>query len=231
MTSVAGKHILITGATGGLGTRVAQSLIAEGATVSLTGRDEVKLNAVSATSARYTVDLSAPGAGRALLEAVTQVAPLDGIVMLHGAVAFGAVGDLPAETARLLTAINLDSVIEIIGASPVFLAGSAAADREPFILTISGVIADIPTVGMAAYGAGKAGVKAYVSAASRELRRAGIRLLDARPGHTMTELSQHPLAGVAPAMSAGLSPDDVAARLVQGILNDEKDLPAESFVV
>jgi cyclic-di-GMP-binding biofilm dispersal mediator protein len=46
----------------------------------------------------------------------------------------------------------------------------------------------------------------------------------------MTELSQHPLAGVAPAMSAGLNPDDVAARLVQGILNDEKDLPAESFV-
>jgi cyclic-di-GMP-binding biofilm dispersal mediator protein len=96
-------------------------------------------------------------------------------------------------------------------------------------MTVSGVIADIPTTGMAAYGASKAGLKAYVQAASRELRRAGIRLLDARPGHTNTQLSAHPIAGAAPAMPAGLDPLAVARRLVSAIVNDEKDVPADAF--
>ena len=228
MTELAGKHILVTGASGGLGSLIARALIAGGATVSLAGRDEARLTQVSPESPRYTVDLSAPGAGTALLAAAAAT-PLDGIVLAHGAVAFGAAGDLPNAVARLLTAINLDSVIEIIGAAPAYLADSAAASRDPFILTISGIIADMPTIGMSAYGAGKAGLKAYVTAASRELRRSGIRLLDARPGHTMTELSLHPLAGTAPAMAAGLDPESVATRIVQAIVNDEKDVPADSF--
>lgn len=228
MTELAGKHILVTGATGGLGSRVVRQLLAAGAKVSLAGRDEVTLNALSPESARYTVDLSVPGAGTALLGAAA-VTGLDGIVVAHGAVAFGSAGELPNSVARALTAINLDSVVEIIGAAPAYLADSSAAGRDPFILTISGVIADMPTTGMAAYGAGKAGLKAYVSAASRELRRSGIRLLDARPGHTMTELSLHPLAGTAPAMAAGLDPEAVASRLVQAIVNDEKDVPADAF--
>ena len=201
MTELAGKHILVTGASGGLGSRIARQLIAAGATVSLAGRDETKLNALSPDSARYTVDLATAGAGTALL-AAAGATPLDGIILAHGAVAFGAAGELPHSVARLLTATNLDSVVEIIGAAPAHLADSAAAGRDPFILTISGIIADMPTMGMSAYGAGKAGLKSFVTAASREFRRAGIRLFDARPGHTMTELSLHPLAGTAPAMAA-----------------------------
>jgi cyclic-di-GMP-binding biofilm dispersal mediator protein len=57
----------------------------------------------------------------------------------------------------------------------------------------------------------------------------GIRVLDARPGHTETELSKHPVAGEAPAFPAGLQPQDVAKRIVEGIENDEKDLPSTAF--
>ena len=45
MTELAGRHILVTGATGGLGSRVVRQLLAAGAKVSLAGRDEVTLNA------------------------------------------------------------------------------------------------------------------------------------------------------------------------------------------
>jgi len=54
-------------------------------------------------------------------------------------------------------------------------------------------------------------------------------MVDARPGHTETELSLHPLAGSAPAFAAGLAPAAVAARLVEAIAADEKDLPSSSF--
>jgi cyclic-di-GMP-binding biofilm dispersal mediator protein len=229
MTSLAGKHILVTGATGGLGEPVSRLLIAAGATVSLAGRDEAKLTEVSANSARYTIDLATPGASRALIEAVTAAMPIDGVIALHGVVAFGAITDVPLDVARQLTAINLHSVVELISAATPALKGSAEAGRDPFILTVSGVIADMPTTGMASYGASKAGLKAFVQAASRELRRAGIRLFDARPGHTNTELSQHPLWGSAPAMPAGLAPNAVAQRLLEAIVNDEKDVPSDSF--
>ena len=53
--------------------------------------------------------------------------------------------------------------------------------------------------------------------------------MDARPGHTATELSQHPIAGSAPAFGTALDPDAVAARIVRGIVDGEKDLPSAAF--
>jgi cyclic-di-GMP-binding biofilm dispersal mediator protein len=82
---------------------------------------------------------------------------------------------------------------------------------------------------MAPYSAVKAALHAYGIAAGRELRRQGVRLIDARPGHTETELSKHPLAGTAPAFPAGLNPRAVATRIVEAIEGDEKDLPSSSF--
>jgi short-subunit dehydrogenase len=229
MTTLTGKHILVTGATGGLGSRVCRELIAAGATVSLAGRDEARLTAVSPSSARYTVDLALPGAAQALVEAASATTLLDGVIALHGIVAFGSAVEVPAEVSRTLMAVNLSSVMELISSVTSQLVRSAEAGREPFILTVSGIIADVPTTGMAAYGASKAGLKSFVQAASRELRRQGIRLMDARPGHTNTELSAHPIFGTAPAMAQGLDPDTVARRLVEAIVNDEKDVPPDAF--
>ena len=53
--------------------------------------------------------------------------------------------------------------------------------------------------------------------------------MDARPGHTATELSQHPIAGSAPAFGPALDPDAVAARIVRAIADGEKDLPSTAF--
>jgi len=82
---------------------------------------------------------------------------------------------------------------------------------------------------MAAYSAAKAALMAYDAAAARELRREGIRLIDARPPHTETGLATRPLAGQAPRLAEGLSPDAVAQRIVDAIANGDKDLPSTSF--
>jgi cyclic-di-GMP-binding biofilm dispersal mediator protein len=82
---------------------------------------------------------------------------------------------------------------------------------------------------MAAYSAAKTALHAFGVAAGRELRRSGVRLIDARPGHTETDLSKHPLAGVAPAFPQGLPPVAVVRRIVDAIASDEKDLPSTAF--
>ena len=229
MTDLAGKRILLTGATGALGSRIAAQLAAAGAQLVLTGRDADKLQALGIPAELFTLDLSLPGAAGSLMQTVTSAGQLDGIVVAHGVVAFGPASELDAQTLQSLQALNQTSPIELITSAIPALQAAKAAGSEPFVLTISGVIADMPTAGMAAYGASKAGLKSFVSATQRELRREGIRVLDTRPPHTETGLASRAIAGVAPTMPQGLEPDAVAARIVAAIVNDEKDVPAELF--
>ena len=229
MTDLAGKRILVTGASGALGSRIAQQLSAAGAQLVLTGRDADKLQALGIPGELFTLDLSLPGAAGSLIQTVTSAGQLDGIVVAHGVVAFGPVSELSSQTLQSLQALNQTSPIELITAGIPALLAAKASGSEPFVLTISGVIADMPTAGMAAYGASKAGLKSFVSATQRELRREGIRVVDTRPPHTETGLASRAIAGVAPTMPQGLDPDAVASRIVAAIVNDEKDVPAELF--
>ncbi|EXF24132.1 short-chain dehydrogenase [Nesterenkonia sp. AN1] len=154
---------------------------------------------------------------------------LDGLVVASGVVAFGAASEIEPATVEELFAVNTTSAIQLITQSQSDLVASAQDGREPFVVTLSGVVAETPVAGLAAYSASKAGLAAFVLAAAREYRRAGIRLVDARPGHTGTSLSEHPIAGSAPRFGAALDPDQVAARIITAIIDGEKDLPSTAF--
>lgn len=229
MTELAGKRILVTGATGALGSRIARLLDSAGATLVLAGRDVAKLQALGINAELYAIDLALPGAAGSLMNTVVSAGQLDGIVIAHGVVAFGPVTELDSATLQTLVAVNETSAIELVTSGLPALRVAKEAGSEPFVLTISGVIADMPTAGMAAYGASKAALKAFVSAAQRELRREGIRIVDTRPPHTETGLASRAIAGVAPAMPQGLDPDAVSARIVRAIVEDDKDVPADAF--
>ena len=217
MTKLDGAVVLVAGATGGLGSRIAAQLESAGATV---------VGASRSTG----FDLRAPaGNDAAVASAVAAHGRLDGLVIATGEVAFGAASELLQGTVDELFSLNTIGPIHLITAAHAALAASAAAGNEPFIVTLSGVVAESPAAGLAAYSASKAGLAAFVTAAAREYRRAGIRILDARPGHTGTELSAHPIAGTAPAFGAALDPDAVAARIVRAIADGEKDLPSSAF--
>ncbi|GAA0997265.1 SDR family NAD(P)-dependent oxidoreductase [Subtercola frigoramans] len=227
MTTLDGAVVLVVGASGGLGSRLASRLTAAGAVVVRGARNPQTLAGPDA----YLADLTSPGAAAALLLAAEQAHPehLDGIVIAAGAVAFGPIGELADDTLDELFAINTAAPIRLIRGAIPRLAQSAAAGRKPFIVTISGIVAESPTAGMAAYSASKAALAAFVQAASRELRRSGIRVIDARPGHTETGLAGHPIAGSAPAFAPGLDADTVAERIITAIVGDEKDLPSTAF--
>jgi short-subunit dehydrogenase len=208
MTNLDGTVVVVAGASGGLGSRIAALLEASGAIVVRPSRAELA-GAIEST--------------------VAQHGKLDGLVIATGVVAFGAAAELQDATVATLFEVNAIDPITLIVASQPHLAKSAAEGREPFIITLSGVVAEAPVAGLAAYSASKAALAAFVTATAREYRRSGIRVMDARPGHTATDLSQHPIAGTAPAFGAALDPDAVAARIVRGIVDGEKDLPSSAF--
>lgn len=178
----------------------------------------------------FIADLTAEqGAAAVVAAAVGAAGRLDGVVVAAGSVAFGPASEVSDAVLTELFAINALAPIRLIRAAAPHLAASAKDGREPFIVTISGVISEAPTAGLAAYSASKTALSGFIQAATRELRRSGIRILDARPGHTETGLATRPLEGTAPAFPTGLDPAAVAARIVTAIVEGEKDLPSSAF--
>ncbi|MGV8876069.1 MAG: SDR family NAD(P)-dependent oxidoreductase [Rhodoglobus sp.] len=230
MTSLSGSSILIVGATGGLGGAIAQLLAAHGALLTLHGRSQERLGSLDVAGTHVSCDLRDTDAAETLVAAAIDAhGRLDGVINAAGVVAFGSVADTSDETVQTLFAVNTLAPMSLLRASRDALLKSATAQREPFFLTLSGVVSESPTANMAAYSASKAALAAFGQAAARESRRDGIRIVDARPGHTETGLATRPVAGVAPRMPAGFEPSAVAQRIVDAIIANERDLPSAAF--
>ncbi len=216
---ISGKHIVVVGATGVLGARLAAHLTTAGARVSAIVRDHTRLD--GATVFQYALaDITDHEALRTAFESV---APFDGVINATGLVAFGAIADLDDATIARLFAVNAIAPIVMLRES------SSHINDGGFFVNLSGVVATQPVSGMAAYSASKAAAWAAMLAVGRELRRRRIDVIDARPPHTETGLATRPVAGVAPKMPVGLAPDAVAARIVTAIIAGERDLPVEAF--
>ncbi|MDJ0322587.1 SDR family NAD(P)-dependent oxidoreductase [Cryobacterium sp. PH31-AA6] len=231
MTLIQDSVVLVVGASGGLGREIARLLADGGARVILSGRDRTKLEALGIPGTVLVADLNDPEAiGDLVAAAVSVHGRLDGIVNAAGVVAFGPASALSDATLTELFAVNTLAPIRLLRASIEALTLSAEQGRDPFVLTISGVVSESPTANLAAYSASKAGLAAFGQAAARELRRVGIRIVDARPGHTETALSTHPISGTAPRFPSGHEPAAVAQRLVEAIVGGERDVPSTAFL-
>ncbi|WP_104190703.1 SDR family oxidoreductase [Cryobacterium sp. Y82] len=230
MTSLSGSSVLVVGATGGLGREIAQLLSEEGALLTLHGRSAERLAALGIFGATVTGDLSAPGTAAQLVAAALAAhGRLDGIINAAGVVAFGPMADVTDETIDTLMAVNATAPMRLLRAARPALTESSGAHRDPFFVTLSGIVSERPTANMAAYSASKAALAAFAQAAGREMRRDGIRFLDARPGHTETGLATRPIQGSAPPLPTGYQPADVARRVVDAIISGERDLPSTAF--
>jgi cyclic-di-GMP-binding biofilm dispersal mediator protein len=228
MTQLDDSRVLVVGATGVLGSLIANHLIASGAGVIGTASSaETLVSLPPALSLRLVCDLRDPHSIDELVQDVAELTPsLTGVIIASGVVAFGPARETPARVLDQLMGVNAAGPIRLINALSPLLSQS----DDAFVLTLSGKIAETPTAGLAAYGASKIALYAYALAASREYRRDGIRWIDARPGHTETGLASRAVFGTAPAFGVGLEPEAVAARLVQAIAGDERDLPSDAFL-
>jgi NAD(P)-dependent dehydrogenase (short-subunit alcohol dehydrogenase family) len=230
MTDLAGASVIVLGATGGLGREFVRQLADAGARLTLTGRSTALADAQIEGAALVAADLTETGqAERIVAAALKAHGRIDGVILASGAVAFGPLVETTDETLEALWEINVLVPLRMLRAATPALAASAAEGGAPFVVSISGVAAETPTVGIGAYSAVKAAQSAAHQIAARELRRAGIRVIDARPGHTETDLSRHPLAGERPALPVGYSPVAVVTRILDGVRADERDLPSTAF--
>lgn len=212
-------RIVVVGASGVLGSKLASQLSQGGAQVSAIVRDRSRIDSASISQCAIA-DITDSASLRA---AFAELAPFDGVINAAGVVAFGNLVELDDHTLTQLFAINAIAPIVMLRESAPHIS------QGGFFLNISAVVAQAPMAGMSAYSASKAAVWGAMVAATRELRRQQIDVIDVRPPHTETGLVNRALAGIAPKLPTGLDPETVAARIVAAIKDGERDLPVESF--
>ncbi|MEM7349231.1 MAG: SDR family oxidoreductase [Acidobacteriota bacterium] len=220
----AGRSVLITGATGGLGSALARELDRREASLTLVARRAAALERLEVKGSRLPLDLRSPdGCRQAVEHAYASSGRLDVVINAVGVVAFGPVRELSTDAMEELFLTNTFV--------PILLARAALDHLDPggVLVNISGVIAERNLPGMVVYGASKAAVTAFDEALAREAGRSGIRVLDARPPHTETGLADRPIEGVAPRMPAGADPAHVATVICDAIEQGAIDLPSTAF--
>ena len=219
---LSGARTLVAGATGVLGGAIARSLHAAGARLVLAGRDPGRLDGLATelggvpTAPFEALDLDRCAA--VVDGAADTLGGLDLLVVAFGVAAFGPGEDTGDElTERLLTVNTM---------APMAMARRAVhrMDGSGTIAVISAILADVPTPGMAAYSASKAGLSAWLTALRGEQRRRGVTVFDIRPPHVETGLAGRAVAGEAPPMKAGAEVDELVGLVVDGIRDGRREL-------
>jgi short-subunit dehydrogenase len=227
---LANKRFLVVGASGVLGAEITRQLRAKGAEVMGTASsNESAAKIPNVAEVRLLLDLTQPESITTLTDYLVAASGVDGIINAAGVVAFGPAAELSQETISKLTAINFQGAVQLMTQLHPALKASAESGNEPVVVNITGVVAETPMPNLAAYSGSKTAIHGFLQAITREWRRDGIRVISARPGHTETGLAQRAIQGDPPQFPQGFSPEHVAARILEAIVADEKDLPASAF--
>jgi len=223
---VAGAHVLLTGATGDIGRRLATRLSRAGADVTLVARGRDALDALAAEvgGRALSCDL-ADREARSDLVARVEVGrrPVDLLVNNAAVETTGHFADLTADELDQVVSLNLLAPAELCRQ---VLPGMLHR-RRGHLVNISSMSGVATVPGLAAYGATKAGLTHLTSGLRADLRGQPVGTLAVELG-PVTSAMMGRIDGHAPAASAFdrmlrahlltmLDPDDVARRVVTAI--------------
>lgn len=219
-----GKTILVVGASGALGSAIAEKLVAGGATVLGTASSNESAARIPATvSMKLLLDLEQPQSIETLCNYIASAQKLDGVFVATGRVGFGKIQETSVDNSNRLMTINHNAPSQVIGKL------LSALNSDSFVAAITGVVAEKFFPGMAAYSASKSAFSAWLQTATLELKKHGISVVEFRPGHTETGLSGRALFGIAPAMPTGMSIDHVTDVMLEHLIRKTALVSSSEF--
>ncbi|MBP1888276.1 SDR family NAD(P)-dependent oxidoreductase [Sinorhizobium mexicanum] len=218
--NIAGKRILITGGSSGIGLALARVLLVKGAKVAISGRrPEVVAEAVrslqtgSAEIHGIAADVAtAKGRAATLEQALAALGGLDILVNNAGGVRAGRLENTDEADLQAMIDVDLTAPILLTRAALPVLRKSGDA----IVVNVSSGIALVGAPFYATYAAVKAGLAHFGEALRRELKGEGIHVLTVYPGGTDTPMmksnrarpelgfSREPASAVADAIAGGI---------------------------
>lgn len=194
------RSILITGASSGLGTALAEAYAEPGKTLFLGGRDSTRLQAVAdAAAARgaevhtMVIDVTDQGAMEHWVADADKTAPLDLVIANAGISAgTGDGGPEPADQVRRVYAVNVDGVMNtVLPALP--LMQQRGKGQIGIVSSMAG-FRGLP--GAPAYCGSKAAVKVFAEGLRPTAARSGVEISVICPGYVrtpMTDVNDFPM--------------------------------------
>ncbi|HET9785474.1 MAG TPA: SDR family oxidoreductase [Terriglobales bacterium] len=182
-------YALITGATGGIGSALAEALAAEGRSLLLTGRRQPLLEQLQARLRRpgievrtLVTDLNRAGAGPLMAELQARDWQVDLLINNAGLGSCGYFSDLDLARELEIVQVNVAALVELTrGCVPAMVARGTGA-----VMNVASTAAFQPVPGLATYAASKAFVLSFSRALHEELRGHGVHVMALCPGPTET---------------------------------------------
>ena len=215
------KRALVTGATGGIGLAIVETLVNAGVKVIAQGRSSEKLNELSKKHPSIKTemaDLRMVGQVEGLAHmAMEHYGGLDILINNAGMNAGNNVIDLDIATFDEILCVNLRAVFilsKLIGKAMV-------NQKDGYIINIGSGASTTPIAGMATYCASKHGLLGFSESLALELRSSGVKVSMILPGSTATGFNDFDPDDKISAKPGILMPEDIA-ETVMYLLNQSK---------
>jgi short-subunit dehydrogenase len=210
--NLAGRTVLVTGATGGLGQAIARRLHEVGAQLVLTGRRTDVLEGLVAETGALTVavDLSDPVAVDGLAVACADV---DVLVSNAGLPGSGQLTSFSVEEIDRALAVNLRAPMMLAR----HLAERMVARRSGHIVFMSSLAGKVGPPRGSVYSATKFGLRGFAQSLREDLRPSGVGVSAIFPGFVRDAGLFHDSGAKVPAWVGTVAPQDVAVAVVRAI--------------
>ncbi len=179
-------HVVVTGASSGIGAATVRALAAEGVFVIATARRADRLAALKEETGCATIvaDITKDKDVAALVAAATKAGPVHALVnCAGGALGLGAVGDSALSEWSSQYELNVVGTVRVVQA---FLPSLRASGRGDVVIVTSTAGHD-PYEGGSGYVAAKAAESALARTLRLELTGSGVRVMEIAPGMVHTE--------------------------------------------
>ncbi|HJQ01373.1 MAG TPA: SDR family NAD(P)-dependent oxidoreductase [Jatrophihabitans sp.] len=195
MTESLTGHVLVTGATVGLGASFTRRFAAEERNLVLVARDAERLAAIAADlRERYPIavevlpaDLSTEAGCTAVAERISQSdQPVDTLVNNAGIGLYRAFGKATLADEISMLDLNVRAVLTLTHAAVQAMTARGRGE----IINVSSVAGFLPRGAAASYAASKAWVTSFTEGIALQLARSGVRASAICPGFTRTEFHQ-----------------------------------------
>jgi NAD(P)-dependent dehydrogenase (short-subunit alcohol dehydrogenase family) len=188
------KRVIVLGALSAVGEAVCRLYAAEGASLTIAGRDAVRLAQVAtdlqlrgATVRTAAMDLAVGSPAQALDELVAGMGGVDHVLVIYGLLGDQARGETDEAHARAVLEVNFTSaalwclaaaaVLETQGSGSLVAIGSVAGDRGRRSNYL--------------YGAAKGGLAVLMQGLAHRLAASGARAVVVKPGFIDTPMTAH----------------------------------------
>jgi short-subunit dehydrogenase len=220
------RHILLTGASGGIGAATAAALAVPGTRLTLVARNPERLQRLadrlaprSGGTVCIAADLGVSGAAaRVIEEATSAQGAVDALVNCAGVNDFGRFAAASPERIETLILTNLLAPIQLCRA---VLPGMLARGRGRLV-NVGSVMGGVGFAGFGVYCATKFGLRGFSEALRRELKDSGVSVAYVAPRYTRTALNTAAMDRMARAVRMNTDAPERAAESILAAVNGVK---------